>query len=250
MKKTTLYLGAFALILLAIALVWKTSIDRAVASAIEYYGTQALGTPVTVGWVTIRTAQGKGTIRGLQIAQPDGFGDGPAISVDEITVDFGVDSLISGTPYVIEFVRVGAPEVVYVVDENGRSNLAALQTNLARFSSSDAPDETPDGETSDLRMRIERFEVERGQVEADLGRVGVGRTSAKLPSMHLEDVGGMGGAPPGELASAIGRRFMTHTLTAVTTSAIGQSLQGIAGEGSKIIRGLLDSLGAPRAEGR
>lgn len=245
MKKAMAALAAFVALALVVTVVWVTSVDRAVESALESYGSEALGTRVSVASVTIRLGQGKGTIRGLRIDQPEGFGGGAAAFFDEITVDIGIDSLVSGDPYVVELARVAAPEVVYVVGQDRRSNLSVLQANLARYADSGEADETPDGEATDLRVRIDRLEIERGVIEGDLTGVGLGRTTAKLPSMRFDHLGGSRGAAPGEIASIIGVRFMAQTVSAVTNSAIGHSLNGIVDQGTNAVRGLLDRLRVP-----
>jgi hypothetical protein len=245
MKKWRLLLGAGVFVLVALVIVWTTSVDYALERAIEQYGSEALGVPVRVGSVTIWATQGKGTIRGLQIGQPDGFGSGDAAAFEEITLDLDIESLISGNPYRIELARVAAPQVAYVVAADGTSNLKALQRNLERYSASGETSKAPDGEPSDLRLRIDRLEIERGRIDADLGRVGLSRSTANLPAMHFRDLGGAKGAPPGQIASQVGMRFLAQTLTTVANSAIGSSLDQVLKQGTKTVRGLLDKLRLP-----
>ena len=67
--------GIVLAILLAVVVVWRTSVDRFVARGIEYYGSEVLGTTVTVDSAEIVISEGRGSIRGLRIAQPrDGRG--------------------------------------------------------------------------------------------------------------------------------------------------------------------------------
>lgn len=245
MKKWKLLLGALVALLVVLAIVWTTSIDHALERAIEQYGSEALGVPVRVGSVTIRAGQGKGTIRDLHIGQPDGFGRGDAAAFEEITLDLDVESLISGDPYRIELARVAAPQVVYVVGADGKSNLKALQRNLERYSDSGEAATAPDGEPSDLRLRIDRLEIERGRIDADLGRLGLPNSTTNLPAMHFRDLGGAKGAPPGQIASQVGMRFFAQTLTTVANSAIGATLDQTLKQGTKTIRGLLDKLRLP-----
>jgi len=245
MKKWKLLLGLVTLLLVALVVVWTTSVDYALERAIEDYGSEALGVPVRVGSVTIRATQGKGTIRGLRIGQPEGFGRGDAASFEEIVLDLDVESLISGDPYRIELARVAAPEVTYVVGADGQSNLKALQRNLERYSASGDAAAAPDGEPTDLRLRIDRLEIERGRVDADLARVGLPSSTTNLPAMHFRDLGGAKGAPPGQIASQVGMRFLAQTLGTVANSAIGSALDQSVKQGTKTIRGLLDKLRLP-----
>ena len=195
-------------------------------------------TPATL---SIRTAKGQGTIRGLRVAQPEGFGSGDAIAFEEIHLDFDVSSLASGDPYVIERVSVAAPEVTYVVNERRQSNLGRIQQNLARYESDDVPADAAPGEP-DVRIRIDRLEVERGRIEADLRALGLGRTTAKLPTMEADGVGGSRGATPDELAVSLGGRFLERTMSAISVTAIGSTLDRTIEQGTKTVRGLLDAL--------
>jgi len=245
MKMWKLLLGAVVLLLALVVVVWNTSIDHALERAIEQYGSEALGVPVRVGSVTLQTGQGKGTVRGLRIGQPEGFGTGDAASFEEIVLDLDVQSLISGDPYRVELARVAAPQVTYVVGADGNSNLKALQQSLERYSSSGEAATTPEGEPSDLRLRIDRLEIEGGRVEADLSQVGLPRSTTNLPAMRFSDLGGAKGAPPGQIASQVGMRFLSQTIGAVANSAIGASLDQALKQGSRTVRGLLDKLRLP-----
>ena len=74
MKK--ILIGVFvALLLGAGAALWFLSsrLDSLVAGLIEQYGSQIVGTPVRVGSVAIDLRAGRGTIRGLRVANPEGY---------------------------------------------------------------------------------------------------------------------------------------------------------------------------------
>src|SRR5690606_27466566 len=76
-------------ILLAVAaggLWWAwNSLDFVVKAAIEHYGPRALGVPVAVREVRISTADGRGTIRGLEVGNPPGYSAPRALRAGTIT---------------------------------------------------------------------------------------------------------------------------------------------------------------------
>ena len=52
------------------------SLDALLVAAIEHYGSEALGTSVQVDTVSLELQSGKGTVRGLRVANPEGFSAG------------------------------------------------------------------------------------------------------------------------------------------------------------------------------
>lgn len=232
---------ALAALVLLVVVVWTLSVDRAIASSIEYYGSQALGTRVRVGSVSLSTAEGKGVIRQLRIAQPEGFGEGDAVVVGEITLGLDPASLVSGDPIVITLVRVVQPEVHYVIRKDRSTNLAALQANLDRYAATGAA-EPPPRDDAGTRLRIVRLEIEGGRAEADLTDLGIGRAEVPLTSLQMDDLGGTSGQPPGQIGARIGSRFMTRTLTTIAESTIGRRLRQLFDQGGQEVRGMLDAL--------
>ena len=51
-----------------------SNLDEIVRTAIEEYGSQVVGTSVSVSGVSISLTEGKGTIKELRVAEPKGFG--------------------------------------------------------------------------------------------------------------------------------------------------------------------------------
>lgn len=107
------------------------NLDSLVADAIERYGSEATGTAVTVDSVSIELREGKGSVRGLKVANPPGFDEPYAITWNEVSIDIDTGSIRSAPPYVVDAVRIDAPEVVFAVNGQGRVNLRELQQRIA-----------------------------------------------------------------------------------------------------------------------
>jgi hypothetical protein len=243
-KRKTASVVAIALVSVVVLLVvvWTLSVDRAISASIEYYGSEALGTPVRVGWVSLATAEGRATIRDLRIAQPTGFGAGDVIVVDEITLQLDPASLVDGDPYVVHLVRIDGPRVNYVIQRDRSTNLAALQQNLDRNASAAQPSEPPPADVVEARLRIVRLEIEGGRVDADMTALGIGRAEVALAPLHMDDLGGATGTSPGRIAQRVGSHFITTTLTKIAQSTIGRRLEQLFDQGSRGVRGMLDAL--------
>ncbi len=239
MTRTLIAVAASVLVLAAV-LVMTVSIDSVVMRAIEHYGSEALGTDLSVGEVIIDLAEGKGRISGLRVAQPEGWGAGSALVLGEIVLDLDVGSLASGDPYVLELVRVADPVVFYIRRADGTSNFDALQRNLEGSSedATRAAQATPSDDDADPRLRIDRFEMEGGRIEADVQVAGVGRQDAKLPALRADRLGGAKGLPAEQLATDLGQRLVTHSVVAVTASGVGRLVK----RGGRELGGLLDKL--------
>ena len=240
MKKAAILSLTLVALFAALAIFWVTSIDRVVQTALEHYGTRAFGTPVHVGAVTIRAREGLGTIEGLRIAQPEGFGEGDAVSFGEVSIAIDSSSLASADPVVIEEVRIGAPRVAYVIDAERRSNLDAIQQSVNAGRASDGP--AGSGDEGGGRLLIRRLTVAQGRVEADLTALGIGRAQVDLPAMELRDVGGQDGASAGAVAAAFGRHFVAVTLAELASSSVGRRLDQLLDKSKGDVRSMLDAL--------
>ncbi|MAI80641.1 MAG: hypothetical protein CL917_17000 [Deltaproteobacteria bacterium] len=227
-----------------------SNLDEIVRTAIEEYGSQVVGTSVSVSGVSISLTEGKGTIKELRVAEPKGFGSGSAISFDEIELGIDIRSLTAREPIIINLVRVIAPSVNYVINQAGESNLAAIQKNIARSSSSSPspPEERgSDKNEKPLLISIRSLDIEGGSVSADLSAVGLKATKASLPAIRGKNLGGSSGAPPTEIATQLAQKFVGDTIIAVSKSQIAPEInrllnQAVGKENSQNIQGLIQGL--------
>jgi hypothetical protein len=222
MRKILIGVAVLA-ILVAIPLCYLSSnLDTLVARMIEKYGTEATGTAVNVAGVTIDLRAGRGTIRGLSVANPPGFSGRPAFSLGEVVLDLDVDALGS-SPLAIDEIVVSRPVVRLEVDNAGRANLEVLRTNLQRNTT--ATEETPEETQAEpIRLRVDRFVFEEGALQADTSAVGGEEREIVLPSVRLNEVGGEQGATPGSL----GRIVLSALAEQAARTAARSELEGYA----------------------
>ena len=223
-----------------------TNLDSIVEDAIEKYGSQTLGTRVRVGSVRISLADGKGTIRGLRVANPQGFSSGDAFRLGEITVQIDAGS-VTGSPIVVPQVVILAPEVNFLMSATGGSNIDAILDN-AKSGRGGGEAEPVGGEEGGAapRIAIGSFVFEEGEISADLEAVGGEEMTTDLPPVRLKNIGGSRGATPDEISKRVATAFLGSVTKAVARSQAGALIEkklgtGAAGEAAKqLLRGVLD----------
>lgn len=215
MKRVVLILAVLGAVAVAAALLWfASSLDGIVEDAIEQVGSELLGVPVRVGGVSIDLQQARGSIRGLRIANPSGadFSAGPAFSLDEISLELDLAS-IGDQPIVLKRLHVGKPEVFAEV-RGGALNLDILRKNLASKSASDVDAPAASATAEPVRLRIQRFEFNKGALRADSGDPEAEIRELSLPSFLMRDVGGARGAEPGQIGKSILDGLLAHAAAA------------------------------------
>lgn len=250
MKTRNIVLGSIALatVLVLAALYYLSSnLDPLVKKAIETYGSSITGTRVEVDSVSISPRSGEGTIRGLRVANPAGFSDGPAFEMEQFTVAIELAS-ISGEPIIIKQVLVTGPVVYLEANAEGKTNMDVIGKQ-AKSSSRDKQAGPTSGTATESgpakRLRIDEFSFQQGKVIADLTAVGAERYQAELPALQLTRLGGASGATPAEIGQEV-TTALTHSVSKVTTQQgadafIDRYLQGAPAETAKdLIKGLID----------
>ena len=214
-------------------------LDSIVASAIETYGSEAMGTRVSVSSVRISPTTGEGSIRGIRVANPAGFPPGDAFSLGEISITVDLASLTQ-SPIVVKSVVIGAPVVNAVVDEQGRTNLDVIRRN-AETAGGGAASEPSGASGSPTLIRIDRFRFADGKLVADLSALDSKTLEAKLPALDLRRVGGAAGSPPEEVAETIAVAFTQKVGKVLARIAADKLIDDqIGGEGGAAVKSLLD----------
>ena len=227
-----------------------SNLDEIIRTAIQDYGSEVLGTSVTVEDVSISLTEGKGQISGLRVAEPKGFGSGSAVSLGQIALGINIASLKSLDPVVIDLIRIDAPSVHYVVNASGQSNLTTIQNNIERYTRSDSPkaeEKTAQQGGQATLISIRTLSVENGQISADLSAIGLSPQKATLPAIQASNLGGKRGAPPAQIAVSLAQKIMADVLVAVGKSQIAPQVnrllkEAVGEETSRNVKGLLQGL--------
>jgi hypothetical protein len=238
MRRIALLAAAAAVLVAAGAAYLLWSLDARVARAIEAHGTELVGTAVDVDSVDIDLAAGKGTIRGVHVANPEGFARGDAIALEEIELAIDTRSL-GGQPFRVSSVRIGESTVRFEIKEHGGSNIEQIARHLAKHPSGADEPEQKDPQ----RLSIAELAFAGGEIV--LSRPDVEDERVDLPDMELEGLGGERGATGGEIGAQIARAFTRRVVAATAGHQLGRAVEKELGEtagdaAEAILREVLD----------
>ena len=198
------------------------SLDVIVKTALEHWGPDVVGAPVSVGSVNISARNGKGAIYGLEIGSPAGFGAKRAARFGEIRV--AVDpSTLTDKLIVVREIVIDAPTITYERG-NKTANLDAIQSRIDAYvkRAADARQASPGSDSSlDPRRRfvIERVNIRGGKVlMTNAALKGQGLTF-DLPEIDLRDIGkGKGGVTASEAAAVVASALQVKIAQKVLTN--------------------------------
>jgi hypothetical protein len=239
--KKIMIIGAVLVVVAVAALIFYllSNLNTLVAAAIEKNGSEVTDTSVRVSEVDIALREGRGSIRGLRVASPEGFRASDAFELGDITVDIDVAS-VRDDPIVIDEIRIQMPVVKAEVAKNGTSNIDELRKQVQAHSTGSAQGTQGDQKN----LRIKRFLFEKGRIELDATALGVERQTVDLPEIRLTDVGGANGAPPDEIAKIVLTAVAKQVASEIARSEANRLIQDQLGESlSDKAGGLLKKLG-------
>jgi len=194
------------------------TLDYIVEFGIEGCGTWILGTRVSVSSVDIDILAGQGSINGLKVNDPTGFSKGAALEVKEVAFRLDLNSL-SASPVIIDQVLVDGPEVNYMQNESGSSNVDAIMNHLDRFLNKRL--EKTEAKQSAKNAVIRQFTVKRGTLAVKSGDIPGKLQIVKLPTITLNNVGGKDGSSVAQLGHTIASTFSR----AIVKTASGRGVE-------------------------
>jgi hypothetical protein len=220
-----------------------SKLDSLLVKAIEEAGSHVTGTEVTVDDVDIGIREGRASVTGLKVSNPDGFSDRDAFQLGEITFAIDLQSAQSQDPIVIELISVASPSVLFELDESGKSNVDVVRNHAEEvMGGSSSGHGSPEGTDVPLVV-ISSIEFEAGRIQGDASAVGVDPFEVDLPSFTLTDVGAPGGIQADQIGKTIILALTRKAAEAVARDKAGDVLQkqlkDALGDKSK---GLLESV--------
>lgn len=178
---------AFAAVLVAGALFLASYV---VKRTVQSWGSRAVGAPVSIASFRPTFPDAGLTLRGVEIRNPPGFLDEPAISIQRLVIDVDLGSLFGD---VITVDEIAAERVeVHFSRADGRTNLDAIEHNITA-------ELRTRGLVAKPRVIITRLAASGGRATASAL---VGRVTVPLEDIEYRDIGRKeNGLPPPALTA-------------------------------------------------
>ncbi len=228
MKKILLGVVLLIAITISVAVYYVFShMDSLVKNAIETYGSQVTRTAVRVDRVHIEIKNGAGTINGLTIANPEGFSSPLAFSLGEIHTRIDITSL-QHEPYIIDEIRIVAPQVYMEMNADRKTNLNELKNNLmasipaSKTKAGSA--EQAERKAKEPLLIIRRVLFTDGNIQARLVPLNNKEYQLKLPRLNITDLGGKRGATATQITKEILTRLTDQARDEIRKKGIDQQL--------------------------
>lgn len=240
MKQTSkVFLGVTIVLLLVVAGgAWflYRNLDSLVAGVIERQGSDATQTAVDVGSVSIDLQDGTAGISSLAIANPEGFSEQPAVTLQDFAIE--LDPLaVTSNPLVIELVRVDGARLL-VEQDGARNNLKTILESVQRLAAG-----TDEAQADGRKLVIERFELTGARATLVAPQLDEER-EVRLPEIVLTDIGrATNGATSASLATQLLTPIINMALESAAEAGVTEALKERLDETeSDIAEGLLDRL--------
>lgn len=157
--------------------------ESGIRRGIEIAGSNALGVPVNVTGVSLSPFSGEGSIRGLTIANPEGFDAPYAIELGGLDIAFNIDSLFSDV-IEINSILISDAKITYetkVVTDNIRT----LLNNLPRDNAAPVVEANPDA-PANQKVIIRDLRIVNPQINL---HTKVASAPIPLPDIQLQNIG-------------------------------------------------------------
>ena len=235
MKKALIALGVVLALAAGLALVAWNSIDLIVAWTLEHYGPRVAGVPVNVREVRISPRDGRGSVRGLEIGNPGGFGAPRAARLGEIRVEIDPATLFEPVVRVREL-YIDTPAITYERG-NRTTNLEVIQKNIEAWGKASEPPSPTTGKTPGTipgtekrRFIIDRLVIRAARVTMSNAPLKGQGLSFDLPDIEIRDLGRReGGVTASEAAAAVTATLQNRIAQRALTSIDALRRGGVEG---------------------
>jgi hypothetical protein len=242
-RKMVISFAVLAVIGIAVVVWIGGSLNSIVKAGVEKYGPRITETNVQLASVKLQVREGRGTLRGLRIANPEGFSRADAVSLGEITLDLDVATL-GKEPIVIETIRVAGPELLLEISKDGKTNLGAIQNAAERYAPPQAGGIDGSLKSTDKpmpRIVVKKFEFAGGTLRLDPTAIGGEKSERELGSFTLTNLGGTNaGLPADQLGREMLRAVVRRAIEKGTAGELERLAKDKLGEAGGLLRSLTD----------
>ncbi len=186
-KKILLILAILAVVAAAaIYFVGSTLLNKGIKTGVETFGPQVTQTAVTLDEVNLSVLSGKGTLKGLNVGNPEGFKSENIFELGQIDVAIDTGSVFSDK-IVINQIHIRKPVISYE-KKLSTTNVKELMKNIEEFTgpAEETSAEEPEESGAKKQLVIKQLIIEDGTIY--VGALGIGQT-VSLPRIEMNDIG-------------------------------------------------------------
>lgn len=233
------------------------NLESIVKASVAKYGSQLTGTEVALDGFRLSLRKGEAELKGLRIANPEGYQTPQILSLGSVYVRLDMRSLLKPV-IVVEEIRIANPEIAYELKSVAHNNvsdlLAAVNKNAAAAAAKPAADQTdatragtakPTVSSGGKKVIINALNITGGKVSLGATFGGKGAAaSVPLPAVTLKDIGrekGSQGKGIIETASLILKKILDTAYDTAVRQGLN-SLKDIAGESADTLKGTTENL--------
>ena len=198
-----------ALIVIAVAAVW-LGMDYAAKRGVESRSTAVLGVRTDIGSVSIKPFSSTVGMRGLQVANPEGYKTDRMIALGSGSVRCDIPSLLSNEVLIHE-IDLDSPELT--VEVKGFPPKTNIGEVMDRLKANQPP---PGQKQEQKRYKVELIRITNTKVRFSAGNGGDTK-EAVLPNIELRDIKNADGTPV-VLADIVSQIFMAMAESTVANA--------------------------------
>lgn len=178
------------LVVAAVAAVYflgSVGLNKGIKHGVETIGPEVTQTPVTLADVNISVLSGKGTLKGLNVGNPEGYKSKNIFALGQIDIDVDTGTVFSDK-IIINTIHIRQPEISFEKTFTS-SNVKKLLENIEQFTGpkSDKPDEAPEAKSgAKKQIVIKELIIEDGLIY--VGALGIGQ-EITLPRIEMNNIG-------------------------------------------------------------
>lgn len=203
MKKALIWIAVLLVVILGTGTYLAYNhLDYLVKLAVEYYGTDILKTDVQVDTVRIKAADGRASIKGFTIDNPDGFKSASAFGVSKVSVDLDMKNSTTDK-IIIDKILIRAPGITYEVNQDLKSNLSSLLDNVNSSAAVGQKNDTSAGSGFQPVFVIRHFSLEQARLHALITPANNREYDFTLRNIELRNLGGEDGMSPAKISEKI-----------------------------------------------
>jgi hypothetical protein len=242
MKKILLALVAIVLIVVAGSFGYLyLSLNSLVKKGVETIGPKVTRTDVTLDSAVLQPLSGSGTLNGLVISNPEGFGKGYALKIGIISINVDKNTLLSDT-IVINEILISHASITLEGTLSG-NNLTKLMQNIKSYDAGSKPNAQKE-KSSSRKFIVKRVLINGTQLNVAASALGQSVSqSLSLGDLHLENLGSAGsGITPADVAQQILIPLINDAIRQgigiLTKQGLNQLEQQGAGQLRNVLKGL------------